>query len=160
MSVYILSTMTGGVAYTFYDGVKDLKSGALPIARRSIHIAGGKGLPSLNHGIGEQHKDEQGHIMWTPSGVVTTLTDEQFSVLKDHAMFKKHLDAGYLKVVNSDISTNHNAIDKISQHMEQRDAAAQLTPDTLKKKIMGLTPSVRTGDSDDTWDGRSPVRVK
>lgn len=166
MTQYILSTMTSGVSYTFYDlpeqkyiNGKEVDPG-LPRVKGQIHIAGGKGIPSLDRGFGEMSKDDQGYPMWTPSGMVTPISDEAYANLKEHPIFQKHVDGGFLKVLNSDISTNHAAVDKIAATMTERDGAAQLTPSTIKDKIKGLTPEIRTGDADDTWDGGKPTRLK
>jgi len=147
MTVYVLSTMTGDVAYTFYSG--DAGKGDLPSERKRIYIRGGAGLPSLTSGVGEMSKDDAGHPLWTSEGVVTPITDAAYAELKDHRIFKQHIDNGHIKVLNSDIADSAKAIAKEVRNMEARDASAQLTEATVGNKIKSKMPKVSTGKGDD-----------
>lgn len=130
MSIYILSTMTNSVSYAFFDRVGDL-----PVMRKKVTIQGGAGLPSIRSGFGEVTRDGEGSPMWTASGMITPISDEQYAALKDHVLFNKHIDGGFIKVLNQDISGNHKAVEKHVQTMNKRDEFAQLTKDTLKQRI-------------------------
>lgn len=130
MSKFVLSTMTNSVNYRIYANVGDL-----PTPVDSIIIHGGAGIPSMKSGFGEMAKDSEGMPIWTAEGMVTTLTDERYSVLKDHWLFKKHIDSGHIKVVDHDIRGNHKAIVRETKSMQARDGFAQLTKETLKQSI-------------------------
>jgi len=147
MTVYVLSTMTGDVAYTFYSGDSD--KGELPTERKRIHISGGAGLPSLTSGIGEMSKDDAGHPLWTSEGKVTPITDAAYQELKEHRVFKQHIANGHIKVLNSDIADSIKAIAKEVRSMEARDASAQLTESTVGSKIKSKMPKVTTGKGDE-----------
>lgn len=148
MSVYILSTMTNSVCYRTYHFVGDAASqvkngpGPLPVPDPCpILIRGGAGIPSLKSGIGEVSRDAEGKPLWTPRGVVTAITDEEYERLKTHWLFQEHMKANYVKVVESDISHNVKEIRrKVEQDMQPRDDFAQLSRDTLKQKIKVKTP--------------------
>lgn len=146
MTVYVLSTMTGDVAYTFYNG--DASKGELPVERKRIYIRGGAGLPSLTSGFGDMEKDEQGAPIWTSEGVVTPVTDAGWADLKEHRVFKQHQDNGHVKVLSNDITDSYKTIQKEVKTMEARDSSAQLTPSTVKTKINKVIPKVSTGEGD------------
>ncbi len=126
MTKYVLSTMTNAVSYAFFNDV-----GGLPVIRDKVTIKGGAGLPSLTAGFGEVSKDDEGSPMWTPDGVVTPLSDERYDLVKDHPLFKKHIDKGVLKVINHDITGNHKEVQKQTRSMEKKDGFAQLNPATI-----------------------------
>lgn len=157
MSVYILSTMTGAVAYTFYNPGPD---GGLPLERKRVYIHGGAHLPSVSTPFGEQGKDDQGTPMWTPRGIVTAITDEAYAELLGHALFKKHMDNGYLEVVDAAAAESHRAVEKAVRNMEKADASAQLTPENSKKKLGKNSPKIRTGDASDEDVDTPKKRIK
>lgn len=143
MSKYILSTMTGAVSYAFYNYVGNADSkgaGLLPVIRKKITIFGGAGIPSNRSGFGEMSNDAEGQPMWTASGIITPVSEEDYEVLKDHELFRKHVDGGYLKVINEDIRGNHKAVQKQVRSMEEKDTSAQLTPQTIKSRVKVKTP--------------------
>lgn len=142
MSKYILSTMASSVSYTFYGKAPE---GAIPPIGRKIKIEGGAGLPSINKGFGEMTQDHQGVPMWTPAGVVTPISDEAYDALLNHVVFKKHLDAGLLRVIDHDITQNHGAVAKLTQNMAVDDFAP-LNKDTVKSKVKVKT---KLSDNDD-----------
>ena len=129
MSKYILSTMTNSVAYTYYHTID-----GLPTPTKKVLIHGGATLPSTVSGVGDRTNDEQGRPIWTAAGVVTPISDEAYEGLKDHHVFKRHMEAGYLQVVNHDISGSNREIDKRAATMDA-DGMRQLTPGTLKSKV-------------------------
>lgn len=137
MSVYVISTMTAAVSYCFYDKVD-----GMPIVRDKVTIHGGAGIPSLRSGFGEASKDSEGHPLWTAEGIVTTLSDERYEKVKDHNLFKKHLERGYLKVVKQDIAGNHKAVKEVVRDMTARDGFAQLTPSTAKQRLKAKVQTV------------------
>lgn len=139
MSKYIVSKMSMPVNYTFYTEVKineNTKGGAgpLPNIRKQILIRGGAGLASNTSGFGEMSRGDDGSPIWTPEGVVTAVSDADFEILKDHHVFKQHLEAGLLRVVNHDITGNHRAVVKETAGME-KDPFAPLTRYDAEKRI-------------------------
>lgn len=130
MSVFVISTMTNSVSYRFYKNVGDL-----PVVQDSITIRGGAGLPSLKSGFGEMGADGEGAPLWTAEGMVTPLSDARYDILKDHKLFKDHLEGGHVKVVNADLTGNHAQVKKEIRSMAPRDNFAQLTPATVGQKI-------------------------
>jgi hypothetical protein len=133
--VFIISTMTSSVSYCFWDKVEGVKGDITPILREKITIYGGANIPSLKSGFGDVTKDVEDRPMWTAAGIVTTIEAEQYAKLKDHPIFMKHLDGGWVTVTNEDVTGNHKKVKKIVSGMSERDSHAQLTPDTYKQKI-------------------------
>lgn len=130
MSKYIVSTMTNAVCYTIFD---DAAPGIVPNVKRNIRIEGGTGIPSINSGFGEMSRDHQGTPMWTPSGTVTPVSDEDFALLQNHHVFKKHLERELVKIVGNDIVDNHKAVEKVARGMA-KDDFAPLNASTVKEK--------------------------
>lgn len=133
MSVYVISTMTDSVGYTFFRNVGDL-----PVPHKKIVIRGGADLPSHKSGFGEMRHNEEGQPLWTAEGVCTPVSDSDYEVLKDHWLFKKHVDGGKLKVVSRDIHDDYKAVKKEVKSMEtgwESDKAKQLTPETVKQRV-------------------------
>jgi len=144
MTKYVLSTMTNSVSYRNYKYIGDANATQnqqlLPIPEDTVIIRGGANRPSLKGGFGEAENDINGNVLWTPRGVVTMLTDEEYARVKEHWLFKKHLAGGYLEVVDEDISGNHKKVAKIAANMEGQDPSAQLTKDTIAQRIKVKTP--------------------
>lgn len=126
MTQYILSTMTNSVSYANWGKVGDL-----PVMKNKVTIKGGTGLPSISSGFGEVTKDGEGSPLWTASGMITPISDEQYDLIKDHKLFKQHIEKGLIKVLKSDISGNHKAVQSATSNMIKRDGFAQLTPATI-----------------------------
>lgn len=129
MSKYILSKMVHDVAYTFYAG-----EGLNPVAIHKVRIHGGASIPSESSGLGEMSRDAEGRPLWTANGVVTTISDSDYERLKDHHVFKQHLENGLIKLINHDITGSNREIDKHAATMVD-DPFAQLTPSTLKQRV-------------------------
>lgn len=128
MTKYIISTMTNSVSYANWGFAGDL-----PVIRSKVTIKGGANLPSLTSGFGEVSKDGEGAPLWTPNGMITPISDEQYETIKDHKLFKQHIEKGLLKVIEKDLTGNHKAIKNITLDMTARDGYAQLTPGTIKQ---------------------------
>lgn len=142
MSVYVLSTMAHAVSYAVYQDVA-----GLPTMRKSITIFGGAGLPSERSGFGDQLTTEDGRPIWTADGYVTPVSDSDYEILKDHRLFKNHMDAGYLKVVNYDITGNYKEVKKLVSGMED-DGKRQLNKETMKTKAKVKTASNSSDDGE------------
>lgn len=126
---YVLSTMANAVNYTFYT-----EGGDLPRVKHKILVQGGATLPSRTRGFGEMSKASDGTPMWTPSGIVTPVTPENLEMLKGHPVFKKHLEAGLVKILEKDLTTNHKEVAKAASDMSA-DGFAQLTAKTINQRI-------------------------
>lgn len=137
MTKFVLSTMTNSVSYNTYKFIGDVnsKQGVLPVPVEKIIIQGGAHLPSFRSGFGEMSRDKEGQPIWVAEGVVTPVSDEKYEILKDHWLFKKHLDGGYVKVLTTDISGNHKAVVKEIRTMTKEDGFAQLTPSTVQTRV-------------------------
>jgi hypothetical protein len=136
---YILSKMTNSVSYRNYKYVGDRNATSnqslLPIPSDTVIIKGGADRPSQRGGFGDAETDMSGNILWTPRGVVTALSDEDYDRVKEHWLFKKHMDDGYLAILDEDISNNHKKVSRIAEDMAGQDPGAQLTKDTIAQKI-------------------------
>lgn len=71
-----------------------------------VAINGGHGLPNKH--------------MWTPRGVATEITRDQFEAIKDHRVFKSLMDDGLLTVEKFKVET-----EKVARNMNQKDKSAQ-----------------------------------
>ncbi len=142
---YILSKMTNSVSYRNYKYVGDRNAtqnqSLLPIPADTVIIRGGADRPTQKGGIGNAETDINGNLLWTPRGVVTTLTDDEYDRVKDHWLFQKHMKDGFLAVLDEDISTDHKKITRIADDMEGQDPGALLTKDTIAQRIKVKTPS-------------------
>lgn len=150
MSKYIVSTMSMAVKYTFYselpqNGNTKAGAGPLPNIKKQILVRGGAGLTSATSGFGEMAKDQGGSPLWTPDGIVTVVSDADYELLKEHHVFKSHLEKGLVRVVNQDISQNHGAVVKETRGMSH-DPFAPLTSATADKRIK---VKLGAGDEDD-----------
>lgn len=141
MSIYILSKMSHGVSYRFYKDVS-----GLPIVTNVVTIHGGADLPSEKSGFGDMMTTEDGRPIWTADGVVTAIPDSAYEYLKDHTLFKKHVENNHLKIVNHDISQNYKEIKKLSSDMET-DGRGQLDKKKLQTKVKAST--VKKADDED-----------
>ncbi|QJB22071.1 hypothetical protein XccvBFoX7_gp13 [Xanthomonas phage FoX7] len=139
--VYVISTMTSSVSYTFYEVVDNL-----PRVKDKIVIHGGANLPSMRSGFGEVSQDGEGSPMWTAAGIVTPISTERYEKLKDHHIFQKHLAAGRVSVSEKDVEGNHREVKRIVSGMEARDGFAQLTPTTFKQKVKVTTEMKSEGN--------------
>jgi hypothetical protein len=144
MTKYVLSKMTNAVSYRNYKFIGDRNAtqnqSLLPIPADTVIIRGGANRPSQKGGFGDTDTDASGNVIWTPRGVVTTLTDEEYERVKDHWLFKKHMEGGYLAILDEDISGDHKKVARIADDMEGQDPGAQLTKDTVAQRIKVKTP--------------------
>lgn len=135
MNVFVLSTMTQSVGYAIWRKVD-----GLPTMVGKITIHGGAGIPSLRSGFGDMTKNAEGQPLWTADGIVTSVKEEDYEILKDQKIFKKHMEDGLVKVIQRDIRDNHKEVKKHANDMS-RDAFRVLDKDTLKLKVKVTTAS-------------------
>ena len=135
--------MTQSVAYNTYRMPEESKgAGAVPIVLKSICIQGGAGIPSHRSGFGDAATDSDGHPIWTAAGFVTPVSDSNFEYLKENPTFKKHMESGFVKVINENIVGNHGAVKKQVSSMEKKDGFNQLAPGGVDKRIKITTGSI------------------
>jgi hypothetical protein len=151
--VYVLSTMTNAVTYRTYRFIGDPKNNQnqslLPIPEPDpITIRGGANRPNQKGGFGDTSEDLNGNVLWTPRGVVTRLTQEQYDKVKEHWLFQKHLTGGFLVVLDKE--PDHKRVKRMVEDGEinKDDKAAQLTKDTVAQRIKVKTP---TKESNQEW---------
>lgn len=105
---YITSTMSTGVKYAVYGK----SAGGLPVVVKEIEVKGGANVANK--------------ALYTPTGIVTKVTDEELELLENHPVFKMHKAAGFLKI--SKIGAEN------TKNLEKEDKSAQLTDDSFEKK--------------------------
>lgn len=105
---YITSTMGCGVNYAIYGK----SAGGLPVVKKEITINGGANV--INK------------VFATPNGVVTQVSDADLELLEAHPLFKRHKEAGFIKV------TKTEKVDVVG--LESKDKSAQLVEGDFTKK--------------------------
>lgn len=128
---YIFSTLTGGQEYTGYAS----GGGDIPVAERKVFVAGGSNLPDKR--------------LITPIGVMTEVSDEDFSWLQENEVFKMHRANGFITVRDKEA-----APEKVATEMETRDQSAPLVeadfeegeaPVTNKPEETAPSPAIPRG---------------
>ena len=108
--MFITSKMASAVDYVFY------KQGANKINFEDevIHVNGGADVINKR-------------TLETPSGAVTELTSEQYDKLKNHPLFKTHVENGFISVCG-----NEKEAQKADKDLN-KDKSSQITPDDYEK---------------------------
>lgn len=106
-SYYVYSTLAANMKYTVYE--KTANDFHKEIA--SVLIKGGAGVADTN--------------FVTPLGVVTTITQEQYEILKKVSLFNDHVKAGHLTVQERQVD-----VEKIVADMNRLDPSAPKTPNS------------------------------
>ena len=102
MTVYIFSTLSCSQHYGEY-----IKGGGdLPTRGSQVLVKGGANIADK--------------MLVTPRGVVTTVTDEEFSIIEKDPMFQTHLANGYVSVEKKNAD-----IEKVVVNMTTKDKSAQ-----------------------------------
>lgn len=130
-TVYVYSTLATDTAYTEWrEGGADL-----PVPGRAIVIKGGTGVANKN--------------FITPMGVVTKITEEELSVLKENKVFQMHEQNGFIrysyaqtdpeKVATKDMATRDNSAPIVPQDYSEDPESPGAKPDagtrSGKKKV-------------------------
>lgn len=115
----VYSTMTNNSEYVEY---KTNTTNNLAIPVRKVVIKGGAGV-------------SQKRTLITPLGVRTEVSAEDLAFLQNDVNFKRHVDAGFLKVV----SKGKPDADAVAADMQQRDGSAPLVPNDY---VDGSQPKV------------------
>lgn len=111
MTKYIASKMAANVNYAIYTKGQH----GVNLVKQVITIKGGADVMDKK-------------TLVTPEGVVTVLSDEDFSKLHSNPIFVRHMERGVLKVCS-----NERNAEKASNELT-KDTSAQLTPKDYKKQ--------------------------
>lgn len=126
---YILSKLANSQCYTQYvKGVNDINN----VCER-IFIKGGADV------INKKTLD-------TPNGVVTEVTNEQLDILKQNADFNRHLENGFVSIIENKISE-----DKTEEKaaIMPKDNSRQKTPKDYKKSKGKAKPIENDNENDE-----------
>jgi hypothetical protein len=111
--VLIYSTLSTPTTYNlFKQGHGNVQS-----IEHSVTLKGGANVA----------QDDSGKL-WTPLGVVTEITDEEFSILKENEVFKLHLANKFLTIRENE---KEQDVEKVigESEMNPRDLSAQKVPE-------------------------------
>lgn len=111
MTKYIASKMAANVNYAIYTKGQN----GINVVKQVITINGGADVMDKK-------------TLITPEGVVTVLSDEDFSKLQNNPIFVRHMKRGVLKVCS-----NERNAENVSKELT-KDTSAQLTPKDYKKQ--------------------------
>ena len=110
---YILSKLSNSQCYTQYvKGVNDINN----VCER-VFIKGGADVINKK-------------TLETPNGVVTEVTNEQLDILKQNVDFNRHLENGFISVIENKITEDKKEEKAVEM---QKDNSRQKTPKDYKK---------------------------
>lgn len=111
---YILSSLSSDTKYCFWE-----KQGENIVAvQKEILIKGGANVADKK-------------TLITPNGASTEVSDKDLELLKTNPSFKRHLEKGFIKIVETD---NKYKAQEEAEKLDQKDASAQKTPEDYQKK--------------------------
>ena len=111
---YVISSLSRDNTFAVYEK----KSGNVLVIKKSILIKGGAHVADKK-------------TLVTPNGVPTEVSKEDLEILKENYAFKKFLERGFMKIMES--GSKFKAQDE-SEKMTEKDASAQITKEDYKKK--------------------------
>lgn len=114
---YVFSTLTSSMEYT----TTAPGGGDLPQTTAKVFIAGGSNLPDK--------------YLRTPVGVMTPVTDEELSLLRDNEVFKLHEANGFMKVQSKPAEP-----EKVAADMVTRDQSAPTVDADFEKAPITNAP--------------------
>lgn len=114
----IYSTLTEPQQYTKY-----VTSGDTHKVVASVRINGGHGKAD--------HK-----TLITPIGVATEVSDADYEILKENKAFQKHMERGYITVLNK-----KEDAEKVASDMTSSDGSAQLTDVDFEESTSPIEPA-------------------
>ena len=145
MSKYILSTATCSQRFVDYHLGKN---GGVHSVIREVLVKGGANSPSSTSGFGDMGSTEEGQPLWTPQGVLTTVSDEDAAFLETHEGFQAAVKRGFYTVMGANPGDSHSNLKKIVESdMTKKDNSAPLTAATLKGAVK-ITTALKVGDED------------
>ena len=105
---YVYSTLTNDQVYTLWRPASTEKNPN--VALKKVKINGGHGRMDRKNLV-------------TPLGVVTEVSNEELEALNQIGAFRKHMEAGFIKV-----DKKKSDPEKVASDMAEKDASAQKTP--------------------------------
>lgn len=111
---YVISSLSRDNTFAVYEK----KSGNVLVIKKSILIKGGAHVADKK-------------TLVTPNGVPTEVSKEDLEILKENYAFKKFLERGFMKIMES--GSKFKAQDE-SEKMTEKDASAQITKEDYEKK--------------------------
>ena len=122
---YVISSLSRDNTFAVYEK----KSGNVLVIKKSILIKGGAHVADKK-------------TLLTPNGVPTEVSKEDLEILKENYAFKKFLERGFMKIMES--GSKFKAQDE-SEKMTEKDASAQITKEDYEKKGK-KAPRTKRGD--------------
>jgi hypothetical protein len=116
MIIRVYSTQTNSSEYAEYRFPQGRNG--LPIKGRSVIIKGGAGVA-------------QKRTLITPLGVATEISAAQLAFLENNNSFKRHVAAGFLRVIKSPGKSGPDASEVVAD-MEPRDGSSPVTPQDVE----------------------------
>jgi hypothetical protein len=89
----------------------------------------GKQVPDGKVTIAGKANVANNKTLITPQGVVTTLEDKEYDLIKDNNHFKKWIEAGFITV-----ETKQAEVEKVAKNMTKKDKSAQKKKEDLDVK--------------------------
>lgn len=111
---YVISSLSRDNVFAVYEK----KSGNVLVVKKSILIKGGANVTNKK-------------TLLMPNGVATEVSKEDLEILKENTGFKKFLERGFMKIMES--GSKFKAQDE-AEKMTEKDSSAQITEDDYKKK--------------------------
>lgn len=111
---FILSSLTNDTKYCFWEK----KAENLVVVKKEILIKGGANVADKK-------------TLLTPNGASTEVSEDELALLKENPSFKRHMERGYIKIVETD--SKYKAKEE-AEKLDKKDGSAQLTPETYKKR--------------------------
>ena len=117
---YVTSTMSTDVQYTKY-AESEANGANTPIAH--VIVKGGSGVANKKLAVADG--------VLTPFGVQTKIDNDEAQLLEENETFRKHRDAGYVKIHAMPVAAGI-----VARDMEERDKSAPIRPEDLTKSGM------------------------
>lgn len=111
--MFIVSRASQDNEYVFWGSTAN----GMRTVKKSILIKGGANVMDKT-------------TMTTPNGVVTEISDEDWEALKEHSAFKRHMERGFVEVMQEEKKARESSKKKSTK----KDGSAQLTPKDFEDK--------------------------
>ena len=134
---FVLSTATCSQKFVEYT---QATPGGVHTPIRHVLIKGGANTASGKSGWGDISETSEGKPLWTPSGVVTKVTEEQVKFLESQPTFQRAVAKGYYKVLADNPGDSHAQVKKVVEaELTGRDSSAPMTPESAQTQIKVTT---------------------
>lgn len=118
---YVYSTATCPISYVQYAPSSDNESEKRSRGGQSHNRVVRKVTIQGGHGVANK-------VLFTPKGVATQVSDEDFEFLMNNESFKTHMARGYMTIDKKKIEP-----EKKARNMADKDGSAPLTPKDFEK---------------------------